>query len=75
MKLIRRFGTEESGQALTEYALLIAFILLATVAVAAGYNRSIAGVTNAVSSNLVAADNVNQQAPPPPTQMWAAAAK
>lgn len=75
MKLIRRFGTEESGQALTEYALLICFILLATIAGAAGYNRSIAGVTSAVSSNLVAANNANQRAPPPPIQIWAASAK
>lgn len=55
MKFIRRFGAEESGQSLTEYALLISFIVFATVAVAAGYSKSIAGVTNAVNQNLVAA--------------------
>jgi Flp pilus assembly pilin Flp len=55
MKFIRGFVAEETGQALTEYALLIGFILVATVGVAAGYRQSVAGVTNAVSSNLVAA--------------------
>jgi Flp pilus assembly pilin Flp len=60
MKLIRKFGREESGQSLTEYALLIAFILMATVAVAAGYNKSVAGVNGAVNSNLAAAASVSR---------------
>lgn len=60
MKLIRRFGAEESGQSLTEYALLISFILLATVAVAAGYNKSIGGITSSVNSNIVAASNFDK---------------
>ena len=55
MKFIRSFGTEEIGQSLTEYTLLIGFIVFATVFVALGYNKSIAGVTNTVNSNLVAA--------------------
>jgi Flp pilus assembly pilin Flp len=54
MKFIRTFGTEEIGQSLTEYTLLIAF---ATVFVAVGYSKSLAGITNTVNSNLVAAAN------------------
>jgi Flp pilus assembly pilin Flp len=55
MKFIHRLGAEESGQALTEYALLMGFLLFASVAFAAGYTNSIAGVTNSVNSNLMAA--------------------
>ena len=54
MKFIRTFGTEEIGQSLTEYTLLIAF---ATVFVVVGYSKSLAGITNTVNSNLVAAAN------------------
>ena len=57
MKFIRSFATEEIGQSLSEYALLISFILLATVGVALGYNKSVAGVTSTVNANLVAAAN------------------
>ena len=52
MKCIRGFAAGESGQTLTEYVLLIGFILLAVIGVAAGYGKSIAGVTNSVNSNL-----------------------
>lgn len=57
MKFIRTFAAEEIGQSLSEYALLISFILLATVGVALGYNQSVSGVTSTVNSNLAAAAN------------------
>jgi Flp pilus assembly pilin Flp len=75
MKFIRGFVAEETGQALTEYALLIGFILIATVGAAAGYHQSTAGITNAVNANLVAAaSSANSDAHQPiavSTTMWA----
>jgi Flp pilus assembly pilin Flp len=57
MKFIRWFAAEESGQTITEYVLLISFILFAVLGVAAGYGKKFAGVTNTVNSNLVDAAN------------------
>lgn len=55
MKFIRRFAAEESGQTLTEYTLLLGFILFAVLGVLAGYGKKFACVTNSVSFNLVVA--------------------
>jgi Flp pilus assembly pilin Flp len=45
-------ATEEIGQTLSEYALILAFILFAVVGIAAGYKQSVYGVTAQTNSNL-----------------------
>lgn len=55
MKFIRGFAAEKTGQTLTEYTLLIGFILFAVLGVAAGYGKRIANVTNSLNSNLAVA--------------------
>jgi Flp pilus assembly pilin Flp len=58
--LLRNIVAEESGQTLTEYALLLSFIVLATVLLAAGYHGSMAGVTNKIDGELACASNVSR---------------
>jgi Flp pilus assembly pilin Flp len=47
---------EEQGQDLTEYSLLITFILFAIVGIFYGYTSNIAGITSTTNSNLAAAN-------------------
>jgi len=47
-----RFILDEQGQDLTEYTLLIVFILLAIIGLATGYSNSIAGVAAATNATL-----------------------
>ena len=49
---LKLFLLEESGQDLTEYTLLIVFVLLAIIGLATGYTNSIAGVAAATNSTL-----------------------
>ncbi len=53
--LLLTFLKDEAGQDLTEYSLLIVFILLAIIGLAAGTHNSIAGVASITNSNLDAA--------------------
>jgi len=55
---IRRFWNDEQGQSLTEYTLVVAFIMFMIFSLARGYNASIGTVTNATNSNLAAANRV-----------------
>ena len=53
-KLIRKFWQADPGQTLTEYALLLVFLLLAVVGLAINFQRSVSGV-NAITNNHLAA--------------------
>ena len=48
------FLSEERGQDLTEYTLLILFVVLAIIGLAQGYSGSIAGVASITNTNLAA---------------------
>jgi hypothetical protein len=48
--------SEECGQDLSEYAMLIAFSVVAVVAVAGCFQPGIKAITNASNSNLAAAN-------------------
>jgi Flp pilus assembly pilin Flp len=52
------FSKAEDGQDLVEYALLIAFIALASAAIMASYQPSVKAITNVTNSNLSAAGSV-----------------
>ena len=56
VKLILPFLVSEAGQDLTEYTLLMLFVMLASVGIFLGMGNSIAGVTNTVNSQLVVAN-------------------
>jgi Flp pilus assembly pilin Flp len=56
MKALRDFVSEERGQDIIEYTLLLAFILFAIIGLASGYYASIAGVTATTNENLAAAN-------------------
>jgi len=47
---------EERGQDLSEYSLLIVFVLLAVIGLAAGYNNNIIGIVSVSNNNLSAAN-------------------
>jgi Flp pilus assembly pilin Flp len=53
---IVRFLREEKGQDLTEYTLLIVFVLLAVLSLASGYSNNIAGIVSITNSNLATAN-------------------
>ena len=55
--LLRGLIREEQGQDLTEYSLLITFILFAIVGIFYGYTGNIAGITSTTNSNLAAANS------------------
>jgi Flp pilus assembly pilin Flp len=55
MDSMLRFLQDEQGQDLTEYALLLAFVLAAIIGLANGLHDSIAGIANVNDSNLGAA--------------------
>ena len=50
--LLRRFTSDEQAQDLTEYALLLAFVLVAILGIANGFHDSIAGIANVNDSHL-----------------------
>jgi Flp pilus assembly pilin Flp len=53
---IVRFLREEKGQDLTEYTLLIVFVLLAILGLASGYHNNIAGIVSITNTNLATAN-------------------
>lgn len=55
--MIRSFFKEEDGQDLVEYALLLAFIALAAVAVLSSVKKSIEGIWTKVNSSLTVANS------------------
>jgi Flp pilus assembly pilin Flp len=56
-----RFLAEDSGTALTEYALLLAFVMFMIVALANGFKASVTGVTTVTNANLSAASGISGQ--------------
>lgn len=49
---LRRFWQEDEGQDLVEYALLLAFIALATIAVLSGVSTQVRSLWNSISKAL-----------------------
>ena len=56
MKYLNSFLTDESGQDLIEYTLLMAFVALASAALFIGAGGSIQGIWSATNSQLSAAN-------------------
>ena len=57
MKLLRNFWTEEQGQDLIEYTLLMAFVALASAALFLGAGGSIKGIWSTTNSQLTQANS------------------
>ena len=55
MKFFRERVSDESGQSLVEYGILISFVMLSSLLVTAGRQNSMAGIANTVLSSLAAA--------------------
>ena len=55
-KAVIRFLADEAAQDLTEYSLLIVFVLLASAGIFMGTGGSISGIVSTVNSQLVAAN-------------------
>ena len=55
---IGRFSKDASGQTLSEYALLLAFMLIAVLGLAVNFQGSMAGVTTTTNNNLQQAAGV-----------------
>ncbi len=49
---LKALWLEETGQDLTEYSLLIVFVLLAIIGIANGYHDSIVGIIGKTDTNL-----------------------
>ena len=56
MTYLRNFWTDEQGQDLIEYSLLMAFVALASAALFLGAGKSISGIWSTTNSQLVAAN-------------------
>jgi Flp pilus assembly pilin Flp len=56
-QLFKNFFTEDSGQDLIEYSLLMAFVALASAALFLGAGGSISGIWSTTNSQLVAANS------------------
>jgi len=56
MRLARALWTDDQGQDLIEYTLLMAFVALASAALFIGAGGSISGIWSASNSQLVAAN-------------------
>ena len=56
MNLVKRFITEESGQDLIEYTLLLAFVALVSAAIFIQAGNSTAGIWIVANQNLSAAN-------------------
>lgn len=54
--LVKRLLSEDDGQDLIEYTLLMAFVALASAALFTGAGRSIKGIWSTTNSQLVAAN-------------------
>ena len=57
MTYLRNFWTDEQGQDLIEYSLLMAFVALASAALFLGAGKSISGIWNATSTQLASANS------------------
>ena len=51
---LKNLFRDESGQDLTEYSLLIVFVLLAIIGLASNFSNDIAGIVGVTNSNLAA---------------------
>jgi len=56
MTYLRNFWTDEQGQDLIEYSLLMAFVALASAALFLGAGKSISGIWSTTNSQLVVAN-------------------
>jgi Flp pilus assembly pilin Flp len=56
MSLLKNFYTDESGQDLIEYTLLMAFVALASAALFIGAGSSVKGIWSSTNSQLAAAN-------------------
>jgi Flp pilus assembly pilin Flp len=56
MTYLRNFWTDEQGQDLIEYSLLMAFVALASAALFLGAGNSIKGIWSTTNSQLTAAN-------------------
>jgi Flp pilus assembly pilin Flp len=56
MLTLKQFWTDESGQDLIEYTLLMAFVALASAALFIGAGKSVQGIWSATNSQLSAAN-------------------
>ena len=56
IQLMRRLVSEENGQDLIEYTLLMAFVALASAALFLSAGKSIKGIWSTTNSQLVAAN-------------------
>ena len=57
MTYLRNFWTDEQGQDLIEYSLLMAFVALASAALFLGAGNSMKGIWSTTNSQLVAANS------------------
>jgi Flp pilus assembly pilin Flp len=57
MTYLRNFWTDEQGQDLIEYSLLMAFVALASAALFLGAGNSIKGIWSTTNSQLAAANS------------------
>ena len=57
MTYLRNFWTDEQGQDLIEYSLLMAFVALASAALFLGSGNSIKGIWSTTNSQLTAANS------------------
>jgi Flp pilus assembly pilin Flp len=55
-QFVARFVSEEQGQDLIEYTLLLAFVALASAALFIGAGNSVQGIWSTTNSQLVAAN-------------------
>jgi Flp pilus assembly pilin Flp len=58
MNCLKSFCTDERGQDLIEYALLMAFVALASAALFIGSGQSVQGIWSASNSELSAANRI-----------------
>lgn len=58
MEQIKCFLSEDSGQDLIEYTLLMAFVAMASAALLIGAGKNMKGIWTSVNSQLVAANNL-----------------
>ena len=52
MELLKNFGTDESGQGLTEYASIVALVSVALILVLVAFRDELARIYNAMRSEL-----------------------
>jgi Flp pilus assembly pilin Flp len=57
-KMVRTFCGAEAGQTLSEYALLLAFILMAVLGLVVNFKGSVSGVASVTNNHLAAASTV-----------------